>query len=144
MEVEIKKVHGKAEIPEYKTMGAAGFDLSALSSVVIYPNETVIIKTGLAIKVPQGYELQIRPRSGLSVKTKLRVANSPGTIDSDYTGEIGIILENIGDTCFNVSKGDRVAQGVICPVERATFKEVKELVQTERGDGGFGSTGVKS
>lgn len=153
MKVKIKKIHPDAIIPEYKTEGSSGFDLHALEEIVINTQETVLIRTGLAIQVPKNYEIQIRPRSGLSLKTSLRISNSPGTIDSDFLGEVkiiatntGIIHENVFTDYINhsiiVKKGDRIAQGVICPVIRAEFEEVEILDETERGDKGFGSTGV--
>lgn len=143
--VRVKKLREDAVIPEYKTPGAAGFDLVAAEDVTINAGETVTVPTGLAFEIPEGYELQIRPRSGLSLKTPLRIANSPGTIDSDYRGEVKIIVTNTGqcDDYYNIYKGDRIAQGVIVPVMRAEFKEVDELSETSRGYGGFGSTGMK-
>lgn len=143
--VRVKKLREDAVIPEYKTEGAAGFDLVAAEDVTINAGETVTVPTGLAFEIPEGYELQIRPRSGLSLKTPLRIANSPGTIDSDYRGEVKIIITNTGqcDDYYNIYKGDRIAQGVIVPVMRAEFEEVDELSETSRGYGGFGSTGMK-
>lgn len=142
--VKVKKLHPDASLPKYAKDGDAGFDLAAIHDVWLQPGETAVIKTGLAMAVPKGFELQIRPRSGLSAKTKLRVANSPGTVDSGYRGEIGIIMENIGDEVINVSAGDRIAQGVIGIVPAASFVEVGELDETERGAGGYGSTGMAS
>jgi dUTP pyrophosphatase len=154
--IEIKKLHSDATIPTYATEGASGFDLVAVEEVVIAPGKTELVKTGLAIEIPNGYELQIRPRSGLSLTTNLRISNSPGTIDSDYRGEICVIVSNIGSTCHDkfrkgcgcirdagiiVKKGDRIAQGVICPVVKGLFAEVSALSETSRSDGGFGSTG---
>lgn len=142
MEVKIKKVRPHADIPQYATDGAAGFDLVAAEDVVISPDETKIVPTGIAVELPPGYEMQIRPRSGVSLKTKLRVANAPGTVDSDYRGEIGIIVDNTSDSETKVVKrGTRIAQGVIQRVERAEFVVCDELTETARGDGGFGSTG---
>ena len=142
MRIKIKKLSQDAVIPQYQTTGAAGFDFHAIEDMEIDPRRTVLVKTGLSMEIPEGYELQVRPRSGMSLKTKMRVANSPGTIDSDYRGEICIIMENmgmLGSLPFLIKKGDRVAQGVICPVYQATFIE-DELSDTERGEGGFGST----
>lgn len=153
MRIKIKKLHEDAVIPSYATRGSAGFDLIALENVDIQPGETKLIKTGLSIEVPEGYELQVRPRSGTSLKTPLRVANSPGTVDSDYRGEICIIMTNaqsvfhmaagVHSTSYAqyINKGDRIAQGVICPIVQADFLEVEELNDTQRGAGGFGSTG---
>ena len=159
MRIKIKKLHPDAKIPQYATPGAAGFDLVAIENVDIEPGQTKLIKTGLAIEIPEGYELQIRPRSGISLKTPLRVPNSPGTVDSDYRSEICVIMENTapksnvgtkenfasGITRITgpqkISKGDRIAQGVICPIIQGSFIEVEELSDTQRGAGGFGSTG---
>lgn len=193
--VKIKRLHPDAVIPRYATEGAAGFDLVAVEDVVIKPGETALVKTGIAVQLPEGYELQIRPRSGISKKTKLRISNSPGTVDADYTGEVGVLIDNIAlpdytawysnedgyvvaketvdymltlgsdienirwhgpdettvplkfgwyrpDKTYIIRKGDRVAQGVIAEAPQAIFVEVDELGETERGDGGFGSTGV--
>lgn len=149
-EVLIKIVHPDAVVPKYATPGSAGFDLVAIEDTIIYPVQTQVIRTGLAMAVPKGFELQIRPRSGLSLHTKLRVANSPGTVDSDYRGEIGIIITNTepelslsGYGAVAIKKGDRIAQGVICPVVRAEFEVVDSLDETTRGSGGFGSTGAQ-
>lgn len=147
MKVLIKKVHPDAVIPKYATPGAAGFDLVAIEDVVIVPGQTTAVKTGLSVEVPFGYEMQIRPRSGLSLKTALRVSNAPGTVDSDYRGEVAVILTNsspknvAGSLHEYIKVGDRIAQGVIVPVVQAQFEEVVELSETERGAGGFGSTG---
>ena len=141
--VKVVQLNQDAELPEYKTMGSSGFDLRSIEEWLLAPGETHILKTGLAFEIPLGYEMQIRPRSGLSSKTKVRVPNTPGTVDSDYRGEVGIILENIGDTPITINKGDRIAQGVIQRVEKANFIAVKNLSDTERGDGGYGSTGIK-
>jgi dUTP pyrophosphatase len=134
-------------LPRYQTMGSAGADLQASlphkGELVIHPGERILVPTGLAMSVPQGMEVQIRPRSGLSLKTSLMVLNSPGTIDSDYRGEIKILIGNLGSQPVTISHGDRVAQMVLCPVTQAQFELVQELDQTERNAGGFGSTGVK-
>lgn len=135
-----------AVIPEYKTEGAAGADLCALvnTPITIETGKSAIIPTGLFFEIPHGYEVQIRPRSGLAAKNGVTVLNTPGTIDSDYRGEIKIILINLGDKDFVINNGDRIAQMVIAPVTQGTFEVVNELSQTQRGTGGFGSTGVKS
>jgi dUTP pyrophosphatase len=143
MKINTKKLHPLAIIPKYQTQQAAGFDFHTTEPVTVMPGETKLVPTGLAVAVPEGFELQVRPRSGLSAKTGIRVANAPGTVDSDYRGEIKVILHNTGEVPFFISVGDRIAQGVICPVFRAEFEEVEELGQTERGAGAFGSTGVK-
>jgi dUTP pyrophosphatase len=140
--MKIKKLHENAIIPKYQTSGAAGFDFHAVKDVIVMPGETEIVETGLAFQIPAGLELQVRPRSGMSAKTKIRVANSPGTIDCDYLGEVKIILDNIGHTPYHIKKGDRIAQGVFCEVWQYPFEEVNDFeVTTERGDKGFGSTG---
>jgi dUTP pyrophosphatase len=155
MKVKIKKLHEDAIIPKYHSKGAAGFDFHALEDMEIAPGETKLIKTGLSFEIEEGFELQVRPRSGTSLKTKLRLANSPGTIDADYRGEVCIIMDNIseeadthhriaGNPCINfifIKKGERYAQGVFAAVIRADFEEVEELTQTERGQSGFGSSG---
>jgi dUTP pyrophosphatase len=149
MKVKIKKLHPDATIPTYATKGSSGFDLVAIEDVVVGPGETKLVKTGLAFAVGTGFELQIRPRSGVSLKTYLRVANAPGTVDSDFTGMVCVIMTNIfngyngRDRDFNeyIKKGDRIAQGVIQKVEQAEFEMVESLDETDRGAGGFGSTG---
>lgn len=141
MKVEIKKLHPDAIIPVYRMPGDAGFDLHCLEDTVIPPESVVIIPTGLAFAIPDGFEMQIRMRSGTSLKTPLILANAPGTIDSGYRGEVGIITRNLGKEPFKVSKGDRIAQGVITPVLKAQFEIVEELPDTERAASGFGSTG---
>ena len=134
----------KNEIPEYETMLSAGMDLRANidSSIILKPLERVIIKTGLFIALPAGLEAQVRPRSGLAAKKGITVLNSPGTIDADYRGEIGVILVNLSNDDFTVNNGERIAQLVIAKHEQITWKEVTFLSETERGSGGFGSTGV--
>lgn len=145
MIVKVKRLHPDAVIPKYATPGAAGFDLVAVEDVFIVPRETKLVPTGIAVEIPWGYEMQIRPRSGFSLKTPLRIANAPGTIDSDFRGEVKIIVTNTSENKgFYIKKGDRIAQGVIAPVMRAVFEEVDELSETDRGLGGFGSTGVRA
>lgn len=142
MQVKIKKLNNNAIIPKYQTQGASGFDFHAVEDVMLYPGVTLLVKTGLAFKLPKGYELQVRPRSGLSLKTPLRIANSPGTIDEDFVGEVCVIMENLSDISeYKINKGDRIAQGVICPVVQAQLEVVEELEETARGSGAFGSTG---
>lgn len=133
-----------AKIPEYKTAGAAGADLCACicQPVTIPAGKTAVVPTGLFFEIPQGYEVQIRPRSGLAAKNSVTVLNTPGTIDSDYRGEIKVILSNFGENEFVINNGDRIAQMVIAPVVQASFTVVSELSDTARGTGGFGSTGV--
>ncbi len=132
-------------LPHYETNASAGMDLRANieEALTLAPLERTIIKTGLFIELPVGYEAQVRPRSGLAAKKGVTVLNAPGTIDADYRGEIGVILVNLSNNPFVVENGERIAQLVISKHERATFIEVSELTETERGAGGFGSTGTK-
>ncbi|MED4399804.1 dUTP diphosphatase [Metabacillus fastidiosus] len=140
MNVKIKRLSEHAVIPKYAKQGDSGFDLVAVEDVLIKPGETRKVPLGLAFEIPEGYELQIRPRSGITSKTKLRVQF--GTVDAGYRGEIAAIVDNIGNDLAKVQKGDRIAQGVIAPVIKATFEETDELSESERGDKGFGFTGV--
>ena len=132
-------------LPEYASIGAAGLDLRAniTEDVVLAPMKFALVKTGLSIALPQGYEAQIRPRSGLAFKHGVTVLNSPGTIDADYRGEIGVLLINLSTETFVVKNGERIAQMVIVKHETLEWKLVEELSTTERGEGGFGSTGKK-
>ena len=141
----IKRLSKEISLPKYETAGSSGMDLAAniAGNISIDPGKTAIIPTGLALSVPKGFEVQIRPRSGLAAKKKISVLNTPGTIDSDYRGEIKVILINLGQETFKVEKGSRIAQMVVCPVVQAQIKEVEDLSETERGKGGFGSTGSK-
>jgi len=136
---------GGLPLPGYATGDSAGMDLSAAvaSELVLKPGARAIVPTGFAIALPQGYEAQVRPRSGLAAKNGVTVLNAPGTIDADYRGEVGVILINHGDQDFVVTRGMRIAQMVIAPVSPATLAEVAELPATERGSGGFGSTGTR-
>ncbi|MBN9524580.1 MAG: dUTP diphosphatase [Alphaproteobacteria bacterium] len=139
--------HGRdLPLPAYATAGAAGLDVVAAVAepVTLAPGERRLIPTGLAIALPAGYEAQVRPRSGLALKHGIALVNSPGTIDEDYRGEVGIILINLGSDSFTINRGDRIAQLVVAPVTRALLAEVDDLPDTARGAGGFGSTGVKS
>lgn len=131
-------------LPQYKSEDAAGMDVFAALTepVILLPGTRALVPTGLQIAIPRGYEVQIRPRSGLALKSGLGVLNSPGTIDADYRGEIQIILINLGDEPFIVARGDRIAQMVLCSVPRAVLKECTGLPQTVRGEGGFGHTGI--
>lgn len=133
-------------LPSYATSGSAGMDICAavLNDVEILPGESAIIPAGFSIELPVGYEAQIRPRSGLAAKHRIGILNAPGTIDSDYRGEVKIILSNFGREPFVVHRGDRIAQMVIQKFERADWVEVEELEQTQRGAGGFGHTGTNS
>lgn len=142
--VEIKCVaEAGAIIPEYKTKGAAGADVCALLSepVTLKPMERALVPTGLSFAIPEGYEIQVRPRSGLAIKNGITCLNTPGTIDSDYRGEVKVILINLGTEDFTIKNGDRIAQLIVSPVTLGQFVQVSELDKTERGEGGFGSTG---
>lgn len=148
MKVKLLKLDNfdnELELPEYKTPEAAGADIRASlgkgEKMIIKPGQRVLIPTGLSMEIEPGYEVQVRPRSGLSLKTGLLVVNSPGTIDSDYRGELKIIMGNLGDQDEIIEHGDRVAQLVIAPVIQAQFKIVTHLNESIRGEGGFGSTG---
>ncbi len=134
------------DLPHYATAGAAGMDLLAAvtTDITLEPGARALIPTGLAVALPPAHELQIRPRSGLALKQGIMLANSPGTIDEDYRGEIGIILLNAGAAAFVVTRGMRIAQAVLAPVLRAQWQEVETLPATQRGTGGFGSTGVRN
>lgn len=133
------------DLPHYETLASAGMDLRAniSESRILKPLERSIVGTGLFIELPVGIEAQVRPRSGLAAKKGITVLNAPGTIDADYRGEIGVILVNLSNEDFTINNGERIAQLVIAKHERAEWEEVKELSSTERGEGGFGSTGVK-
>ena len=134
--------HGEGlALPAYATGGAAGMDVVSAEDVTIAPGARHAVATGLAVAIPAGYEIQVRPRSGLALKHGISVPNAPGTIDSDYRGELKVILINHGDEPFAIARGDRVAQLVLAPVTRAAWNEVAELDETQRGAGGFGSTG---
>ena len=145
IKILIKKLSNSVSIPKYETSGSSGMDIAAHieNNVTINPGEKVLIPTGFSIAVPRGHEVQIRPRSGLAIKKNITVLNTPGTIDADYRGEIKVIFINFGKEKFVIKNRDRIAQMVVCPVVQASLKEVKELSDTERGSGGFGSTGIK-
>ena len=134
----------KNNLPKYSTSASAGMDIRAKleNAIIIKPLERVVIKTGLFIEIPEGYEVQVRPRSGLAIKHGITVLNSPGTIDADYRGEIGVILVNLSNKKFEIKNGDRIAQIVVAKHEKAIWNEVNSLEQTKRGTGGFGSTGI--
>ena len=144
--VEVKRIPGNEdiELPQYMTEGAAGLDLRAAvkSEIILEPGDTILIPTGIALKIPLGYEAQIRPRSGLAMKYGITLLNSPGTIDADYRGEIGVIFTNFGKGKFVLKRGDRIAQMVFAKVERVTLKQVSDLEDSVRGSGGFGHTGL--
>ena len=143
VKILVKRLDSKVKIPEYKTSGSSGMDLMAFveSSIKIAPNTLELIPTGLSIAIPEDLEIQIRPRSGLAVKSSVSVLNTPGTIDSDYRGELKIILFNHCNKDFIINNNDRIAQMVLTPVIKMEFEEVDQLPKTIRGSGGFGSTG---
>ena len=145
IKILIKRLYDKVIIPKYETPGSSGMDISAYikSNVEIDPGEKAIIPSGFSLSVPKGFEIQIRPRSGLAAKKGISVLNTPGTIDADYRGEIKVILINLSKEKFIVENGMRIAQMVFSPVIQAELEEVKELPKTSRGTGGFGSTGTR-
>lgn len=144
MKLGIKRLKPDAIIPKKQSSGAAGLDIHAYVDdlTAIRPHKIKLIKTGIALDIPKGYEVQVRSRSGLALKHAVTVMNSPGTIDSDYTGEVGVILANFGTEPFVVNNGDRIAQLVLSAVPGVDVVEIDEMKETERGSGGFGSTGV--
>ena len=145
LELKILKCHKEAQIPTYQTEGAAGMDLCAAldEPCTIEPFERKLIPTGIKVEIPMGYELQVRPRSGLSIKAGITLVNCVGTIDEDYRGEICVPMINLSNTSYTINSGDRIAQMILAKVPKATIVEVSELSETQRGEGGFGSTGTK-
>ena len=143
VKILVKKLNSRVKLPSYKTKGSSGMDLMAFldESISIIPQKSELIPTGISIAIPENTEVQIRPRSGLAAKNNISILNTPGTIDSDYRGELKVILYNHGDKEFIVKNGDRIAQMVLVPIIKATFVEVESLPETIRGEGGFGSTG---
>ena len=143
VKILVKKLNSKVKLPSYKTNGSSGMDLMAFidKPISILPQKSELIPTGLSIAIPNNTEVQIRPRSGLAAKNNISVLNSPGTIDSDYRGELKVILYNHGNKEFIVKNEDRIAQIVLVPIIKANFEEVENLPETIRGEGGFGSTG---
>jgi dUTP pyrophosphatase len=141
--VRVKRLpHGQGlDLPVYATNGAAGMDVVAAEDITIAPGARHAVATGLALAIPPGFEIQVRPRSGLALKHGITVANAPGTVDADYRGEVKVILVNLSEDNFTIERGDRIAQVVVSPVTLASWAEVEELDDTERGSGGFGSTG---
>ena len=144
-EILIKKLSKDVALPKYETDGSSGLDLAANihDSIEIKPGKSEIIPTGLAVAIPRNFEIQIRPRSGLAAKNQISVLNTPGTIDADYRGELKVILINLSNKSFIIKKGLRIAQMVLCPIVKANLKVVESLDDTERGSGGFGSTGAE-
>ncbi|MEK6974046.1 MAG: dUTP diphosphatase [Nanoarchaeota archaeon] len=141
LELKVKKLHNDATIPKYAKDGDAGLDLFCINDFSLLPGEIYSAGTGISIELPKGYEAQIRPRSGLAARYGISIVNSPGTIDSGYRGEIKVILINHGSQNYNAKKGDRIAQMIIHKYEEVGVVELEELSETERGDGGLGSTG---
>ena len=143
IEIQLKRLpHGEGlPVPAYATAHAAGMDVVSAEALVLQPGGRHAVATGFAMAIPEGYEVQVRPRSGLALKHGISLPNTPGTIDADYRGEVGVILVNLGDAPFVVTHGDRIAQMVVAPVVQAGFAVVGSLDQTARGEGGFGSTG---
>ncbi len=142
MTLRFRRIHPDAALPSYAHEGDAGMDVRSVEELELAPGARALVHTGLVMMLPPGWEAQVRPRSGLALKHGVTVLNTPGTIDAGYRGEVGVILVNFGDRPFKVSKGDKVAQVVVAPVTRAEIVETSELDETERGAGGFGSTGV--
>ncbi len=141
--LKFKKLDSLAQIPHYQSLGASGFDFHSIETVVLKRGEVSLVRTGLAVEIPSGVELQIRARSGLAAKSGVFLVNGIGTIDSDYRGEIKIILSTISETPITLNAGDRIAQGVVLTIVRPRVMEVDSLSETQRGEGGFGSTGVR-
>ena len=143
--IQIKKLSSDVLTPQYETPGSSGMDISAYirKDIIINSGDRALVPTGFSLSIPKGYEVQIRPRSGLASKKGITVLNTPGTIDSDYRGEIRVVIINLSKDKFIVKNGERIAQIVVCPVEQVSMEEVKDLSETERGVGGFGSTGTK-
>ncbi|MDV3457460.1 dUTP diphosphatase [Sphingomonas sp. HF-S4] len=143
--IQIQRLpHGEGlPLPAYATSGAAGMDVVAAEDLMLDPGKRHAVATGFAMAIPEGYEVQVRPRSGLALKHGITCLNTPGTIDSDYRGEVKVILANLGDAPFAIARGDRIAQLVSAPVQRADLTEVETLDETARGAGGFGSTGTR-
>ena len=143
LKIKIKKIKENAIVPKYAHHGDAGVDLYSTEDYIIKPGERVLVSTGIAIAIPKGHEAQVRPKSGLALKHGISIVNTPGTVDCEYRGEIGVIAINLGNEDFKIEKGNKIAQMVFNKIEKADFEEVKELDDTTRGDGGFGSTGHK-
>lgn len=141
MKIKFKKVHPEAIIPKFQKDGDAGLDIHTIEDALLKPGQHLLIGTGLQMQIPVGYEAQVRPRSGLALKNKVTVLNTPGTIDAGYRGDVGVILMNHSSEDFEIKKGDRIAQLVIAKHETPEIEEVEELDSSERGEGGFGHTG---
>jgi dUTP pyrophosphatase len=143
--IQIKKLSNEVLTPKYETSGSSGMDIAAYieQDILINPGDKALVPTGFSLCIPQGYEVQIRPRSGLAVKKGITVLNTPGTIDSDYRGEIKVVLINLSKKIVSLKNNERIAQMVVCPIKHVVLEEVEELPETNRGAGGFGSTGTK-
>lgn len=139
--IRFKKLNADAKLPEYKTKGAAGFDFYSVEDAQLVEGQVSLVATGLSVEIPEGYELQVRCRSGLAAKSGAFLVNGVGTIDSDYRGEIKVIMSTCLSSAVSIKKGDRIAQGILAPAPQATIVEVSDLTETSRGEGGFGSTG---
>jgi dUTP pyrophosphatase len=144
VEIRVKRLNNGAglPLPVYASAGAAGMDICAAEAITLKPGKRAAVPTGFAFAIPHGYEIQVRPRSGLALKNGITCLNTPGTIDCDYRGEVKVILANLGDEEFAIQRGDRIAQLVVAAAPQATISEVDQLDETARGAGGFGSTGV--
>lgn len=140
LQVKIRRLRPDVQLPAYATSGSAGMDLRAAEPARLAPGDIVAVPTGLAVEIPEGYEAQIRPRSGLALKRGLSIPNAPGTIDSDYRGEIAVILINLGRAPIEIQRGDRIAQMIVAPVASVQWVESHDLTDTKRGSGGFGHT----
>lgn len=140
--LKIQLLNPNATLPQYQTSGSSGFDLCASETLTLKSGEYKLVPTGLSFSFSADYEIQIRPRSGLALRYGVSVLNAPGTIDADYRGEIQVLLINYGKKDFSINLGDRIAQAVLCPIQKATFEVVQDLEATQRGAGGFGSTGI--
>jgi len=143
IKIKIKKLNEEAIVPHYVHQGDAGMDVYSIENHIINPGQITLVKTGLAFEIPIGYEIQVRPKSGLALKHGITLTNSPGTLDSGYRGELGVILQNEGKNSYEVKKGEKIAQIVLARYEEADIEEVNEISESSRGDGGFGSTGLK-
>ena len=141
VDIKIEKIFPDAILPSYSHPRDAGMDLFSYETYILKPGERRLFKTGLKVEIQEGYEMQIRPRSGLALNHGVTVLNTPGTIDAGYRGEVGVILINHGEEVYSIGKGDKIAQAVISSVERAVLEEVEKLEESSRGEGGFGSTG---
>jgi len=144
MKIKIKKVHEKAIVPKYARKGDAGMDVYSVEGLIVKSKERKLISTGLSFEIPEGFEIQVRPKSGLALNHGLTIVNTPGTLDSGYRGELKVILLNTGENDYEIKPGEKIAQIVLARYEQAEIEEVSELSDSERGAGGFGSTGLKT